>query len=277
MTIRDAVAEGVRRLGEIADTPFLDAVLLLEEATGLTKERVFVSYPDELTGMAQDLYQGFIEQRVSGTPISYITRVKEFYSLSYMVDPRVLAPRPDTEILVDAALSLCESLPGNPSVHDCCTGSGCVAITLKHELPRLEVSASDLSNDALDVFAANSGDILGATLPFVQSDLLDAVEGTYDLITANPPYLTSAQVGRMKADGWLEPLMALDGGDDGLALYQRLIPDAARQLTADGFVLLEADPDQMGALGKMLQQNAFRNVIIHKDLGGRDRVIQGQR
>ncbi len=277
MTVRDAVAEGVRRLKSSAESPFLDTVLLLEEATGSTKERLFASYTDQLSQKVERIFDQLLDKRLSGTPISYIRRTKEFYSLLYTVDKRVLAPRPDTEILVEAALGICKSLPGTPRVHDCCTGSGCIAISLKHTLSRLEVSASDLSVDALYVFVENSRNILGSALHCAQSNLLESVHGIYDLITANPPYLTSAQVEILTAKGWPEPLIALDGGHDGLDLYHRLIAESTTHLSESGYILLEADPDQMDTIGKMLLQNAYCNIMIYKDLAGRERVIQARR
>jgi len=178
MTVRAALEEGKSLLyyGEV-ETPLLDATVLLSEALGVSKERLLASLPDPLPEEPYRRFRGFLDRRLSGHPVSYIRGRKEFYSLEFLVDERVLVPRPETELLVEEALRL---LPDGPPrgrgfrVHDACTGSGCVAIALKHSLPELEVSASDLSRGALAVARANARRLLapGAGLRFYRTDLL---------------------------------------------------------------------------------------------------------
>jgi len=277
MTVRNAVTEGVRVLKGSAETPFLDAVLLLAKATGSSKEQLFARYSDALPEKSQEVFFDLLQRRRSGIPVSYLRGEKEFYSLRFEVDQRVLVPRPDTETLVDAALALTRNMEGTPEVHDCCTGSGCVAISLKHSSPRLSVSASDVSCEAIEVFAINSMRILGSVLRSYESDLLASVPGAFDLVTANPPYLNATEMANLRESGWPEPRIALDGGEDGLDIYRRLIPQAMSKLKPGGYLLLEADSRQMVSLAKMLVQNTLGEIILYKDFGGRDRVIQGRR
>ena len=186
MTVGHALSRGRQRLfyAEV-DTPLLDAAVLLSEALGTSKERLLSSLPDPLAREGWDRYSGLLDRRCAGLPVSYIRRKKEFFSREYYVDERVLVPRPETEVLVEEALRLLETFPQDARVHDACTGSGCVAIALKHSLPELKVSASDKSREALQVAALNARRLLPtARIRLFRSDLLARVPGRYDLIVA---------------------------------------------------------------------------------------------
>jgi release factor glutamine methyltransferase len=275
MTIRQAVFDGAKRL-QTVETPLLDAIVLLSHVMGFSKEQLFASYADEISSEVSERFVGLIEKRLCGFPVSYIRRTKEFYSLEFAVGPGVLVPRPETETLVDAVIEISRSSPGIRRLHDACTGSGCVAISIKHQLPELDISASDISEEALEYFRHNSENVLGEVLQHTQSDLLNEVTGIFDVLVANPPYLTSDRWASMASAGWPEPAVALDGGADGLALYRDLIPQCARHLRPGGYLLLEADPEQCKTLHFLLVQNGFHNTIIYTDLSDRDRVIRAE-
>ena len=279
MTVGGALNQGKERLfyAEV-DTPMLDATLLLSEALGTSKERLLASLPDPLDPDRWQRYCGLLDLRCAGQPVSYIRRKKEFFSLEYYVDQRVLVPRPDTEVLVEEALRLLESNPLIQRVHDACTGCGCVAISLKHSFPTVKVSGSDISREALQVAGSNARRLLPtARIRLYRSDLLARVPGRYDLITANPPYLTDGEVENMGKIGWPEPALALKGGVDGTDLLRRLILQAPRRLRAGGTLLLEAAPAQMSLLERELVEQGFREIAVVPDLGGRDRVIRARR
>ena len=279
MTVGGALNQGKERLfyAEV-DTPLLDATILLSEALETSKERLLASLPDPLDPHHWQLYCGLLDLRCSGQPVSYIRRKKEFFSLEYYVDTRVLIPRPDTEVLVEEALRLLEADPLIQRVHDACTGCGCVAIAVKHSFPTVEVSASDISADALRVAAKNARRILpNERVRLRRSDLLARVPGRYDLITANPPYLTDGEVENMRKIGWPEPALALRGGVDGTDLLRLLIRQAPRKLRAGGALLLEAAPAQMNLLSGELSEQGFREITTIADLAGRDRVIRARR
>jgi release factor glutamine methyltransferase len=279
MTVGGALSQGKERLfyAEV-DTPMLDATLLLTEALGTSKERVLASLPEPLDPELWERYCGLLDLRCAGQPVSYIRRKKEFFSLEYYVDPRVLVPRPDTEVLVEEALRLLETRPLIQKVHDVCTGSGCVAVSLKHSFPTVKVSGSDISGEALQVAAANARRLLpNDRIRLYRSDLLSRVPGRYDMITANPPYLTDGEVENMEKIGWPEPALALRGGVDGTDLLRRLIRSAPRKLRKGGTLLLEAAPPQMDLLRRELAARGYSEIAVVQDLAGRDRVIRARR
>jgi release factor glutamine methyltransferase len=278
MTVGGALYRGKERLfyAEV-DTPMLDAAVLLSEALGTSKERLFASLPDPLEPEGWRRYCDLLDLRCSGQPVSYIRGKKEFFSLEYYVDRRVLVPRPDTEVLIEEALRLLEDNPQLRRVHDACTGSGCVAITLKHNLPRLKVSASDISREALAVAARNARALIpGQRLRLRRSDLLSRCPGRYHLITANPPYLNDLEVENMQKIGWPEPALALQGGPDGMDLLRRLIRQGKNKLRPGGYLLMEAAPAQMAALRKELAALGYGKIDLISDLAGNSRVIRAK-
>ena len=277
ITVHAALRRGQSKLyyAEV-ETPLLDATVLLGEALGLTKEQLLSRPEAPIQEEGWRRFEEFLDRRCRGIPVSYIRRKKEFFSLEFYVDERVLVPRPDTEVLVEEALRLLDRNREARLVHDACTGSGCVAIALQHSRPGLLVSASDLSPGAEEVFRLNCRRLLGRELPFHRSDLLKQVTGPYDLITANPPYLRDREVQDMGKVGWPEPREALAGGPDGTALLAALIRQAASRLAPRGCLLLEADPSQTAFVRQRLLLAGFLEVEAVPDLGGRPRVIRGR-
>lgn len=312
MTRREALQEGQRFLAAErrpgTETPSLDASLLLSFALGITREALIASYPLEIGGDSHAAYRALLERRALGEPVAYIVGRKEFWGRDFAVDGRVLVPRPDTELLVETALKLGDlasreaarapnggairrdvaheqsiPAPSQIRVHEACTGSGCVAISVAAERPGWEVSASDLSEGALELAARNAEALLGAgggersggPLALFKSDLLSAAAGPYDLILANPPYVPSAEASRLAAD-FREPLLALDGGEDGLEPYRRLVPEAAERLAPGGWLALEADPAEAPALRALLAASGFSEVESLRDLAGLERVTKGR-
>jgi release factor glutamine methyltransferase len=276
MIFRELLNGGYRALvlAEV-DTPFLDAVVLLAHAMDATKEKLFASLPDPVPEGVQAGFKTLLDRRAAGAPVSYIRGKKEFFGLEFTVDERVLVPRPDTEILVERALRICGSEPGIRTVHDACTGSGCVVIALKLMAPELEISASDISPAAAEVFRLNAEKLLGGPASFHLSDLLEGVPGAFDLIVANPPYLQDAEVDDLRRIGWPEPELSLRGGKGGTDIAERLIDEAPRKLTPGGWLALEAAPGQFEELSAAMERSGFRSIGIDKDLAGRDRVISG--
>ncbi len=275
MKVRDAVKEGSFLLKEL-ETPFLDSVVLLGTAMNISKEKLFASYPDEIDNESLSIFRGFIRKRLSGIPVSYIRNTKEFFGLEFHVDNRVLVPRPDTETIVEAAIGIIRA--GNPcmKVHDLCTGSGCIAIALKHSCGNIKISASDISPDALNVFRKNNLVLLKDEIPVFQSNLMEKITGKFDLIVSNPPYLTDTETGTMKEAGWPEPEIALDGGRDGLDIAGRLIAGCRDHLSDKGHLLIEAAADQMDRLEALMNNGGYHNIDFIKDLAGRRRVISGR-
>jgi release factor glutamine methyltransferase len=277
MTIHSALKQGFSILSHArVETPLLDSTVLLAQALHLTKERLYASLPDDINEGDFSVFKGFLEKRCKGIPVSYIRNLKEFYSLDFYVDERVLVPRPATEAVIETTCAILDKNPGIRQIHDLCTGSGCIAITLKHLNPGLTITASDISREAGEVFLMNSRQILGTELPFFCSDLLHAIEGPFDLIVSNPPYLTENEVHEMKANGWPEPASALSGGPAGTEVTQRVIEQASGKLQPRGFLVVESAPGLMSDLEKIMEMNGFMDIVIIRDSGKRERVITGR-
>jgi release factor glutamine methyltransferase len=276
MNVRETLQYGYNVLKKKGiETPFLDATLLLGETLKVSKEQLFSSFPESISKSAFQQYESYLEKRIEGAPISYIRRRKEFYSLEFYVDNRVFVPRADTELVIDTVLHILKDNPSFRNLHDVCTGSGCIAITLKHNVPSLFVSASDISAGAGEVFAYNSLTLLNWIIPFYVSNLLEEIAGPFDVIVSNPPYLSEKEVAEMRRIRWPEPETALHGGEHGLDLYAPLIEQSIDRLQPNGYLVLEAAPEQMETLKKMMEKNGFININIEKDLAERNRVIWG--
>jgi release factor glutamine methyltransferase len=255
-------------------TPRLDAQLLLAHV--LQHDRVYLYThfdqplaPDELAA-----YRALIQRRLGGEPVAYLVGKKEFHSLELTVDARVLVPRPDTEILVETALSL---LPADATgrVVDIGTGSGAIALALKKERPNLEVLAVDRSPDAAAVARANA-ERLALAVEVLEGDLLApvATRGPFVLIVSNPPYIPSAEIATLAPEVRKEPLAALDGGPDGLAIIRRLIKDAPPLLESSGTLALEVGSPQAAAVAQLFATDGrYEPATIAKDLAGLDRVV----
>ena len=281
MTIRQAITEGTQKIAiRWPETPYLDACVILASVLGSTREKLLASFSDTLGAADYEAFMKGVEERAAGSPVAYITHHQEFYALDFYVDSRVLVPRADTEILVETALGFIG--PGS-RVLDLCTGSGCIAIAIKHAVPEARVEASDISDGALAVFRRNAETLLSGQLKgqvsgqmvTYKSDLLNSISGKYDVIVSNPPYLTRSETARMENASWPEPKLALDGGEDGLDFIRRIIVDATGHLLPVGRLLFEADPAQMDAIKIEFEKYKYNDIIIRKDLAGRDRVIAG--
>jgi release factor glutamine methyltransferase len=225
--------------------------------------------PDELAA-----YRALIKRRLAGEPTQYLLGHTDFYGRRFEVDPRVLIPRPETELLVEAAM---RGVPRDAAsaVLDLCTGSGCVAVSVALERPRASVWAVELSPDALDVARANA-ERLGATsrVTFLQGDLFAPLdpELRFDVVVANPPYVRSADLPGLQREVRREPALALDGGPDGLALLTRIVSGALGVLKPGGLLAVELAEDQGAALHTHLADAGYQAVAIEKDLARHDRL-----
>ncbi|GAB1483452.1 peptide chain release factor N(5)-glutamine methyltransferase [Treponema sp.] len=292
MTIGEALARGTALLRQAGiETPSLDASLLLSDILQSSRPLLLAHRDDSLALADAVTFLNLIEQRKSGIAVAYLLGFKEFRNLSFRVNPSVLIPRPDTETLLEAALEYLASVAGGERdspvlgrrVLDLCTGSGCVAIALKNEVPSLSLCASDLSSDALAVARENALRLLRAQgkeqgaepVQFYQSDLFDSIPGTFMLIVSNPPYVPSALLDTLALEVQNEPRMALDGGIDGLFLIRRLIKDSILHLDAEGMLLIESGSEQTREIADLLRAEGFHSVRIYKDLAGKERVTGG--
>src|SRR6185503_14830203 len=216
-----------------------------------------------------------------GEPVAYIRGEKEFYGRVFHIDKRVLVPRPDTEILVETALRRSTASSMGSRYLDLCTGSGCVAVSLARERPTCKVFAVDLSPDALDV-AVENAIRLGAAfqMAFLRGDLFEPLGGfaglRFELITANPPYITDPEFATLPADvRGFEPRLALTGGPDGLAVLRRVVTGARPRLRSGGVLAVEMGAGQAEGVKALFVEAGFTDIAVDKDYGGHERVVSG--
>ena len=251
------------------DTPRLDAELLLAVALGVDRAALLTRSDLALEPTAAERFDALVARRAAREPIAYILGRRAFRHIELQVDRRVLIPRPETEHLVEAALEL----PHGARVIEVGTGSGAVALALKHERPDLQVTATEASAGALEVAAANAGR-LGIDVRLRRSDLLAGLDDRFDALVANLPYVSDGELDTLAPEiSRYEPRAALAGGPDGLSVLRRLIG----QTGAVAFVALEVGAGQSAAVAGMLRRAGARVVELKRDLAGVERVVVAQR
>ena len=289
MTLREAYEYGQKQL-QLAgiDDADLDAWYLLEFVTGISRTMYYVKMQDKILSEQEKQYREFIETRASHIPLQHITGVQEFMGLEFIVNEHVLVPRQDTEVLVESVLEVLE--PGM-KVLDMCTGSGCILISLMklYGTSQAETTGEvtedekmlcgvgvDISDEALKVAKAN-GEKIGVKADFIQSDLFEKVSGKYDVIVSNPPYIRTVVIEELKEEVKChDPFIALDGKEDGLYFYRKIVEKSLEYLSDGGRLLFEIGHDQGEEVKKLMEQAGFTGVTVKKDLAGLDRVVLGK-
>lgn len=279
MSAYSSVLEKGKRLLLQADIreAALDAWLLLEYVTGMSRSRYFLISTAEMPVKEEEDYFSLVEQRASHKPLQYITGVQEFMGMMFLVDEHVLIPRQDTEILVETALEKIRKESVKPKVLDLCTGSGCIGISLA-KLSEAAVTCSDISPEALCVAERNAAS-LGAAVRLVQSDLFAGLHGEiYDYILSNPPYIRRKDIETLMPEVRnFEPRAALDGTEDGLAFYRRITGEAGEYLRKGGWLMYEVGCDQTDAVSGFLRLQGYTEIQVKKDYAGLDRVVLARR
>lgn len=261
------------------DTARLDAELLATKAFSRTRVELYTHYDQPLGEAELTSYRQLVQRRLSGEPVAYILGRKEFWSIDLQVDARVLIPRPDTETLVEQGLDLLPKRGAEEPpvrVADIGTGSGAVAIALKKERPAADMTAVDISPEALAVARENAAR-LEMAITFLQGDLVAPLVGKLDLVVSNPPYIPTQQIDTLTIEVRSEPRLALDGGSDGLLLVERLAAEARGVLAPEGWLAMEIGAGQAEATMNILTSAGYRGVGSRRDLGGIERVVFGQR
>jgi release factor glutamine methyltransferase len=244
----------------------------------IQKDRTFLiaHAEDELNSAEFQSFRDVVERRAQGEPLQYITGEQDFYGRTFRVSADVLIPRPETELLIDAALSVMEAT--GSFICDVGTGSGCIAVTLLCESPDAHGIAVDLSTEALDIAKLNATDLgVASRLEFVISDCFNSLpEGLpkFDLIVSNPPYVAADVVAGLQREVKdHEPMIALTPGKDGLSIIRRLISESASWLRKDGHVILEIGFDQGEAVQRLVEPSTWNLVDIRPDLQGIPRIV----
>lgn len=272
-TLRKIYEEGIRVLTEAGiGEARLDAWYLLEYVSGISRASYYGDPEREIPENIYEQYRCCIDRRRNRIPLQHITGEQEFMGLSFLVNEHVLIPRQDTEILVEEALRTVK--PGM-RILDLCTGSGCILISLLKLCSGLAGEGMDISEEALEV-ARKNAERLGVEAEFVCSDLLEHAREGYDMIVSNPPYIRTAVIKELQEEVRLhDPMIALDGKEDGLYYYRRIIRDSVRVLKPGGSLLFETGHDQAGDVAELMRQQGYGEIQIKKDLAGLDRVVRG--
>lgn len=269
-SVRMALAIATAELRDAGcDTPRLDAELLLADALGATRTHLHLAPERELTRTESDRFAELLARRRAREPVAYVLGTRAFRYIELRVDSRVLVPRPESEGLVEAALTL----PTGARVVDVGTGSGAIALALKHERPDLEVLGADVSHEAL-ALARENASALGIDVTFVHSDLLDGVDGRIDAVLSNPPYVAKRDLETLQPEVIAEPDVAVFGGFDGFEIVRRLAPAAMQRAP---LVAIEVGMGMAQTVGGLLREAGAASVEVQRDLAGHERVVVGRR
>lgn len=273
MTFREAICFGEEKLNSagIEDAKH-DAWLLLTFICKIDRTFYYVHMDEEMSAEQVAEFESVLKKRAEHVPLQYITGEQEFMGIPFRVNDAVLIPRQDTETLVEEALKVIR--PGM-KVLDICTGSGCILISILKNIVDVEGFGYDISKQALNVAKENAKlNHINAT--FERSDLFEDVSGVFDVIVSNPPYIpTDVIAGLMPEVAMYEPMQALDGKEDGLHFYRRIVADASKYLKPEGKLLFEIGHDQGESVSKLMKEAGFKDVCVIKDLAGNDRVVTG--
>ena len=281
LTLKQLYKVGTVKLAEEGIEEFsLDAWYLLEYVTGVSKAMYFAEPERAVSEENADRYIDCIRRRAAHIPLQHITGEQEFMGYPFCVNEHVLIPRQDTEILVEEAIQV---MRPKMKVLDMCTGSGCIVLSIlkmcseKYYLTDLQGIGADVSEEALKV-ARENGRRLGVPVTWIQSDLFVKIpeEEKYDVIVSNPPYIETAVIDTLQEEVRLhDPYIALDGKEDGLYFYRRIISEAGKYLKTQGKLMFEIGCDQAEAVEELMKNAGYEQITVKKDLAGLDRVVYG--
>lgn len=272
MTWQEVLKTGTARLKECGiEEAGQDAWILLEEYGQIDRAHYFLQQTEEMPETVRVKYAQAIEKRAQRIPVQQITGRQEFCGLDFFVNEHVLIPRQDTECLVEEVLKKVK--PEN-HILDVCTGSGCIIISVQKLMKdRCHCFATDISEEALKV-ARQNAEHLDADVTFWQGDLFESVDGRFDCIVSNPPYIESEVIQGLEPEvREHEPMLALDGKEDGLFFYRKIIKEAKNYLQPGGWLLFEIGYLQGSAVSSLLEECGYQNITVKKDLAGLDRIV----
>ena len=282
MNYTEAFLMGMQKLkeAEIGEAQ-LDARLLLEEVCGTDHNTLLCHGDREVSEAEEEQYRKALEQRAVHVPLQHLLGYQDFMGLRFQVNEHVLIPRQDTEILVEEAMRY---LHDGMRILDLCTGSGCILLSLLHYSNDCVVDGTntnlrtgvDISKEALQVAALNA-ELLGIKADFLKSDLYEKVTGKFDLLVSNPPYIERKVIPTLMEEvREYDPYIALDGGEDGLDFYRRIIGGAQDYLKRGGQILMEIGSGQAQAVSELLREAGFKEIDVCRDFAGLDRVVSGR-
>ncbi len=283
MTVRDIINETSQKL-EAAGIPSarLDAEVLLAFCLNCDRAEFFKNPERQMSQDQMTAFQKMIARRLAFEPVAYITGRKAFWSFTLEVNPDVLIPRPDTEIIVEETIAVCRTRTlDRPRILDVGTGSGAIALALAKEIPEARIIATDISPAALAVAQKNARALgLAKTVSFMLGDLFDKVPGTFDLIVSNPPYIGADEYETLESGVRdFEPRVALWAGQTGVEFYEKLIYQAPSRLAEKGWLLLEIGAKQDKQVSAIMTATPgfYEDISVRADYAGLPRVIKGRR
>lgn len=276
MTISDAIKRGMIELkNDNIEEPKLKSRLLMQYVLNETRQYVIVNDMENLEKNKEKQYFEGIKILKKGIPIEHITHQKEFMKLNFFVDKNVLIPRQDTEILVEEVIKIAKRINAK-KILDLCTGSGAIAVSLAKYLPQTEITAIDISNDALKIAKKNAvSNNVENQITFISSDMFTNLnEEKFDIIVSNPPYIKTNVIKELDIQVKNEPYIALDGGEDGLDFYKKIINESYQYLKCNGYLCLEIGFDQKIDVIELIENTeSFTGTYSKKDLFDNDRII----
>lgn len=279
MTIMDAIKKGMIELkNSNIESPKLKSRLLMQYVLNQTRQYIIVNDLNQISKEDEERYFVGISKLRAGVPLEHITHQREFMKLNFYINENVLIPRQDTEILVEEVINIAKRIK-NPKILDLCTGSGAIAVSLAKYLIESEITATDISNKALEIAKKNAKiNEVENRITFISSDLFTNIpEEKYDIIVSNPPYIKRNVIETLDEQVRKEPYMALDGGLDGLDFYRRIIKNSYEYLKYHGFLCLEIGFDQKIDVIELIEnEEKFENTYSKKDLFDNDRIIVTQ-
>lgn len=276
MTLSETIKKGMIELkNENIEEPKLKARLLMQYILNESRQYVIVNDMKQLDKAKERQYFKKIKILKKGVPIEHITHQKEFMKLSFFVDKNVLIPRQDTEILVEEVINIAKKNNAK-KILDLCTGSGAIAVSLAKYLPQAEITAIDISNEALKIAKKNAiSNNVENQITFISSDMFTNLnEEKFDIIVSNPPYIKTNIIEKLDTQVQNEPYIALDGGKDGLDFYKKIINESYQYLKCNGYLCLEIGFDQKIDVIELIENiESFTGTYSKKDLFDNDRII----
>lgn len=275
MTLEGAVSFGKKILEEAGIVEAaLDAWYLLEYVCKIDKSYYYLHNRDEIDDEKLQEYELLVKKRAERVPLQYITGTQEFMGLKFKVNSHVLIPRQDTEILVETALGVVQP---EMKVLDLCTGSGCIIISLMHFAQDIIGVGSDISKQSLLV-AKENAKANDVEVEWIRSDVFQNISGTFDMIVSNPPYIPTAVIDTLMPEVRdFEPFHALDGLEDGLFFYDKIVKESKEFLNTGGYLIFEIGHDQGEAVSTLMKQAGFEQIRVIRDLSGLNRVVCGRK
>lgn len=275
MKIKEVLQKEKRKLIEsnIEDATLI-AKRLLAFILKIDRNELIFHLEKEMEQEKQIQYEEVMGKIIQGVPLQYITNTQEFMKYPFYVDENVLIPQPDTEILVEEVLKIAQN-ENKEKILDICTGSGCIGISLACNLFNSKVTMSDISKEALEIAKKNvEKNQVKQKVTLLQSNLFENIKGKFDIIVSNPPYIETKEISRLSKQVQAEPIIALDGGEDGLYFYRKLIQQAPNYLEKEGYLCMEIGYNQRKTVTKLLEESKkYKKIETKKDLAQNDRVL----